>query len=516
VRHKAHTPAYARLHPGSNGALELCGVVNLSEEGVAVQTSAPLPVNHIVELHLDLSETRTTIRTVGQVAWSDSTGRVGIHFQPLPATSRQQLKQWFLANLLISCVNHAAEPELKRLAEMMREAQVLTPDLVVEEEDSRPDYTSLLTALGAVRRETERLAKDLDGALRLIAERAQTFARASGAALALSEGSDMVCRASAGNAPGIGARLKIGSGFSGECVRSGRLLRCEDSETDSIADRESCKALGIRSMIAVPIKFGDSVIGLLEVFSPLPNSFPKTDDYTLQRLAEMAAKAVYRAAAPEETAPASLKIVVDDEFPVETADAVLPRLPMSRKLLLASVAATVLLAILWVLGPWGGRMLGAVPLTAPASTPAPTSTDPQLSASAAVTASDFSGLRTLAEKGDAAAQFAVGAAYATGDDVPQDYVEAVRWFSQAAEQGHVVAQATLGAYYWAGRGVTPDLVKAYFWSVLAQAGGDEASKYRVAVLTSRMSHSQVLAAQQQANAWIREHQAITRNTEAAQ
>ena len=69
-----------------------------------------------------------------------------------------------------------------------------------------------------------------------------------------------------------------------------------------------------------------------------------------------------------------------------------------------------------------------------------------------------------------------------------------------------MSQATLGAYYWAGRGVPQDLTKAYFWSILAQAGGDQASKYRVAVLASRMSRSQVLAAQQQANDWLRNHQ----------
>ena len=116
------------------------------------------------------------------------------------------------------------------------------------------------------------------------------------------------------------------------------------------------------------------------------------------------------------------------------------------------------------------------------------------------------GLRRLAKQGDPAAQFALGAHYATGEDVPQDYAEAVRWFTMAAERGHVVAQATLGAYYWAGRGAPQDLTKAYFWSILAQAGGDQASKYRVAVLTSRMSRSQVVAAQEDANQWLQRHQ----------
>jgi TPR repeat protein len=118
-------------------------------------------------------------------------------------------------------------------------------------------------------------------------------------------------------------------------------------------------------------------------------------------------------------------------------------------------------------------------------------------------------LRKLADEGDPAAQFALGARYATGEGVSQNYSEAVRWFDKAGEQGHVVAQATLGAYYWAGRGVSQDLSKAYFWSILAQAGGDEASKYRVAVLASRMPHAQVVAAQERANDWIKRHQLIS-------
>jgi TPR repeat protein len=69
----------------------------------------------------------------------------------------------------------------------------------------------------------------------------------------------------------------------------------------------------------------------------------------------------------------------------------------------------------------------------------------------------------------------------------------------------VVAQATLGAYYWAGRGVPEDLTRAYFWSVLARAGGDEASKYRIVTLASRMTKIQLAQAEQEANQWLSEH-----------
>ena len=119
---------------------------------------------------------------------------------------------------------------------------------------------------------------------------------------------------------------------------------------------------------------------------------------------------------------------------------------------------------------------------------------------------DLEGVRRLAGQGNVKAQYALGVRYATGDEVKEDYSEAVTWFVRAAEQGSVPAQATLGAYYWAGRGVPQDLEKAYFWAVLARAGGDQGSKYRTAVLASRLSRSQIIAAEQLANDWMRAHQ----------
>ena len=70
-------------------------------------------------------------------------------------------------------------------------------------------------------------------------------------------------------------------------------------------------------------------------------------------------------------------------------------------------------------------------------------------------------------------------------------------------------QATLGANYWSGRGAPQDLNKAYFWAVLAQSGGDDASRYRVVFLASRMTHAQVVAAQQRADEWIKAHEAAS-------
>ena len=160
-----------------------------------------------------------------------------------------------------------------------------------------------------MQREAESLGSDLEAVLSLVASRSQSLLRASGAAIALA-GKDpgtMICRASAGpSAPPVGATLQVGSGFSGECVRTGRMLRCDDTETDERVDPQSCRALGIRSMLAAPIRLGERVIGLLEVFSAQPNAFGENDSAVLQRFAETIVAAVNRAVRrPESTCSGS-------------------------------------------------------------------------------------------------------------------------------------------------------------------------------------------------------------------
>ena len=313
----------------------------------------------------------------------------------------------------------------------------------------------------------------------------------------------MVCRANAGlSAPPLGAHLKIGSGFSGQCVQTGLLLRCDDSETDARVDRESCRFLGIRSMLAAPIRSHVSTIGLLEVVSAEAHAFGSEAQLVISRLVEIISDAVERAGSlPEDLRAKSAN--VDDEFPAaELTDLPLPELSRSRNAVLIGAAITIVFVILWLIATWGGD--GSRHAAPPPSVAQPQAIPASPASSTA--AHDVQTLRRLADQGDPTAQFAVGARYATGEDTPQDYAEAVRWFTKAAEQGHVAAQATLGAYYWAGRGVSPDLAKAYFWSMLAEAGGDEASKSRVALLASRLNRAQIVTAQKQANDWFKQHQ----------
>jgi len=64
--------------------------------------------------------------------------------------------------------------------------------------------------------------------------------------------------------------------------------------------------------------------------------------------------------------------------------------------------------------------------------------------------------RPLADSGNAAAQFRLGAMYIEGRGVERDDAEAVKWFRRAAEQGDPMAQFNLGASYAEGTGVAKD------------------------------------------------------------
>ncbi len=66
----------------------------------------------------------------------------------------------------------------------------------------------------------------------------------------------------------------------------------------------------------------------------------------------------------------------------------------------------------------------------------------------------------IAERGNARAQNNLGALYKLGHGVPQDDIEAVKWFRRSAAQGHRMAQYSLGLSFMEGKGVARDQAEA--------------------------------------------------------
>ena len=95
--------------------------------------------------------------------------------------------------------------------------------------------------------------------------------------------------------------------------------------------------------------------------------------------------------------------------------------------------------------------------------------------------------RALAEQGDVEMQVRLGGFYEFGNNgVPEDDVEAVRWFRLAAEQGHAEGQYRLGRMYQTGQGVAEDSAEAARWDRLAGEQGHASRKGRRARRRGRL------------------------------
>ncbi len=131
-----------------------------------------------------------------------------------------------------------------------------------------------------------------DQVLDLVTHRAMAITNSHGAAIAIAQAGVVVCRARAGSmAPALGAHLDPDSKFSGACLRNGEVLCCDDSEADSRVNLGACRQLGIRSILAVPVRREQRVIGILEVFSRWVGAFGAREAQTLQLLAGLVSEA---------------------------------------------------------------------------------------------------------------------------------------------------------------------------------------------------------------------------------
>ena len=146
-----------------------------------------------------------------------------------------------------------------------------------------------------VPREIRPEAIDLEPAISVIAERAQALTGASGSAIALRHGDEIVCRARTGRtAPDLGVRLQTDSGISADCVRTGEVVLCNDAERNPHVDLAACRRLGVRSILASPLRHFRRTLGVFEVLSAAPYAFDNRDVATMQLLSSMMVAAMSR------------------------------------------------------------------------------------------------------------------------------------------------------------------------------------------------------------------------------
>lgn len=115
---------------------------------------------------------------------------------------------------------------------------------------------------------------------------------------------------------------------------------------------------------------------------------------------------------------------------------------------------------------------------------------------------DPDSLRQRAEQGNARAQTELGYLYHTGEGVPRDYREAVRWYRRAADQGQADAQYNLGVAYAFGEGVERDPKQATGWYRRAAEQGHQVAAFSLGL--SYLYGDGVQQSAPQAAAWFRQ------------
>jgi len=147
---------------------------------------------------------------------------------------------------------------------------------------------------------------DLEPGISIIAEKAQVLTGATGAAIALRRGNEIVCRARTGRtAPDIGVRLQTDSGLSAECVRTGEVLLCNDAESNPRVDWATCRGMGVRSILVAPLRHFRRTLGVFEVLSSTPHAFDNNDVATMEFLSGMMVATISRLSSLQPGAPAA-------------------------------------------------------------------------------------------------------------------------------------------------------------------------------------------------------------------
>jgi len=158
------------------------------------------------------------------------------------------------------------------------------------------DAVALLTKIVAAQSEIAAAGPDPQDVVDAITHRAQELTRSSGAVLEIRDGDTMRYWSASGIARNqVGLALPVQGSLSGRCISEGRVMRCDDSETDPRVNREACRNVGLRSMLVAPLNFRNQAVGVLKVVSTFPSAYQDTDCRTLEQLSTLVAASLYKA-----------------------------------------------------------------------------------------------------------------------------------------------------------------------------------------------------------------------------
>jgi diguanylate cyclase (GGDEF)-like protein len=153
-----------------------------------------------------------------------------------------------------------------------------------------------LSALLAAHAAVSAVAMSSRALQRELCEQALALVGGDGALIELRDDAEMeVIGAAGAGRPHVGLRRPFVGSISGRCTTEGAALVCTDTESDPRADADTCRRLGARSLVLAPLRDGDGVVGVLEVFAGRFRRYSADDAAVLALLAAPFGPAVVQA-----------------------------------------------------------------------------------------------------------------------------------------------------------------------------------------------------------------------------
>src|SRR5215813_8010310 len=250
----SRSPVVVEIGPG-----EVCSIVDISEGGMSLRSDSYAHFPPKGKFRFTLPGANHAVEVLAQLAWVNRKGTAGLKFLEV------------------------CSPAQSSLVESVPAGKEVPPSGKVISLSRSPTMS-----LESLREKVFVLRSQPRVALHLIVKQMMALTRATGAVIAMRDGrARITCLASAGRAPGIGAVLKPDSGLSGECVRSGDVICCDDAAHDTRVDPKLAETLGFRSMIVFPLRVEGRVVGVLEVLSAERQRFGDDEISVLGKIAEL-------------------------------------------------------------------------------------------------------------------------------------------------------------------------------------------------------------------------------------
>ena len=361
------------------------------------------------------------------------------------------------------------------------------------------------------------------GMLSALAKVVMDSVGADGIALAYAVDGVVACRASCGNhAPPVGTPVNLNSGIGAQCLRDGKTVTCSDTETDPRVNKNVCRAIGVRSMLAAPLRRNGQVIGVAQAFYSEANGFSEAAMAELEASSELFLSCIpgENSTDGQPAAVPDLEVVADPPpvapqvaFPRAEVSAVIAE-PASHAEKIGPLAASSVVSETEKLSPKRPEEQKSHPglnnkkiyaAQAPEK-PQPPETAPAIFAQIqepvwwkrpTVVATAVCALGVLlwagareVSRSTSAGTTVESRSSATAQLEPNQVASMAQLLKQA-QSGDSRAQYNLAQRFETGNGILRDLPKAYAWYIVAGEAGNDSAKQAIRSLTPKLTTEQI-------------------------